>query len=36
MTNRDLDWAKAKLRALLVLVAQDCEVLARRIRRYVR
>jgi hypothetical protein len=35
-SNQDALWARRALRGLLVQIAIDCELLARRIRRYVR
>lgn len=35
-TNADAVWARAKLRALLLVVVRDCEDTARRLRAFMR
>jgi hypothetical protein len=35
-TNADAQWARRALRGLLLQIAMDCEVTARRLRRWVR
>jgi hypothetical protein len=35
-SNQDLEWARRRLRGVLLQIAIDCEQVARRLRRWVR